>query len=90
MVETFPDSSPITSAAVPTLVAAAGKRASIRFLESARLLIPVPQFDYLAEVRALVPSGKLKGLRDFWHMHNDGINDWVHVPAATQAGRARG
>jgi hypothetical protein len=46
-------------------------------------LIPVPQFDYLAEVKALVPSDKLKGLRDFWHAHNDSINAWVRVPAAT-------
>ena len=46
-------------------------------------LIPVPQFDYLAEIKALVPSDKLNGLRDFWHAHNDSINAWVGVPAVT-------
>jgi hypothetical protein len=46
-------------------------------------LIPVPQFDYLAEIKALVPSDKLNGLHDFWHTHNDSINAWVHVPAVT-------
>ena len=46
-------------------------------------LIPVPQFDYLAEIKALVPNDKLNGLRDFWHAHNDSINAWVGVPAVT-------
>jgi hypothetical protein len=47
------------------------------------IIIPVPQFDYLAEVKALVPSDKLKAVRDFWHKHNDNINAWVHVPVVT-------
>jgi hypothetical protein len=46
-------------------------------------LIPVPQFDYLAEVKALVPNDKQNSLRDFWHAHNDSINTWVHVVAVT-------
>ena len=43
-------------------------------------IIPVPQFDGLAEVRALVPEEMLTVLREFWDEHNKDVNGWVKVP----------
>jgi hypothetical protein len=43
-------------------------------------IIPVPQFDHLAEVRSLVPEDKLTRLREFWDEHNNSVNGWVNVP----------
>jgi hypothetical protein len=43
-------------------------------------VIPVPQFDHLAEVRSLVSEGKLTRLREFWDEHNKSVNGWVNVP----------
>ncbi len=42
-------------------------------------ILPVPQFDYLAELKAIVPAEKLNELRDFWHAHNATVNAWVQV-----------
>jgi hypothetical protein len=42
-------------------------------------IIPVPQFDYLNELKSSLPSDKLKVLREFWHTHNNFINSWVCV-----------
>jgi hypothetical protein len=43
-------------------------------------IIPVPQFDSLAEVRELVPEDKLALLREFWDEHNKEVNGWANVP----------
>jgi hypothetical protein len=43
-------------------------------------IIPVPQFDHLAEVRSLVPDDKFTLLRKFWDEHNQSVNGWAHVP----------
>ena len=42
-------------------------------------LIPVPQFDQLAEIRMIVPLQKIEELRAFWHSHNAAINGWTQV-----------
>lgn len=43
-------------------------------------IVPVPQFDNLAEVKAFVPAGRLNDLQDFWHDYNTRINTWAQVP----------
>jgi len=45
-------------------------------------LIPVPQFDYLAEIRPLLPEDKLNILREFWYKHNESVNAWLQVRRA--------
>jgi len=46
-------------------------------------IVPVPQFDNLAEVKAVVPAGRLNELRDFWYAYNTRINEWTQVPTLT-------
>jgi hypothetical protein len=42
-------------------------------------LIPVPQFDQLAEVRGLVSASALPALRTFWDAHNAEVNGWLRL-----------
>jgi hypothetical protein len=43
-------------------------------------LVPVPQFDYLAEVRSIVPPAALPALREFWYAYHADIDEWVRLP----------
>jgi hypothetical protein len=42
-------------------------------------LVPVPQFDFVAELRDVVPAQKIGELHDFWHAHNASINRWTQT-----------
>jgi hypothetical protein len=42
-------------------------------------VVHVYQGDYLAEVKPWVSEDKLKTLKEFWHNHNDAVNQWVQV-----------
>jgi hypothetical protein len=42
-------------------------------------LVPVPQFDFVAELRGVVPADKIAELQAFWHAHNASVNRWTQV-----------
>jgi hypothetical protein len=39
-------------------------------------IFPVPQFDFMEDIRLWVPANKIQELYKFWHAHVKSVNEW--------------
>jgi hypothetical protein len=42
-------------------------------------VLPVPQFDIMQEFRSWVPDDGIKKMWEFWHAHQDVVNEWCRA-----------